>query len=310
MLRVNLDIKDTTKESLRLESIVPTIKFLLDNKVKILLLSHRGRPEDSDPQLSLKSLVDILSDKVNFNLDWLENLRFDAREKANDENFAKELAELGDFFVNEDFATSHRVCASLVAITKYLPSYAGFLLEKEVANLSKVMIDPEKPLVMIVGGVKIDEKIGMIENFKDKADSFLMSSAYIDLQNDLLKNPKVLMPVDWTGEGYKKLDIGQKTIEKYSQVIAQAKTIIWNGPLGLMSANPVYSHGSRKIAQAIIDSSAFSVVGGGETTQLLLELGLQDKFSFMSTGGGAMIEFLSGKKLPALEALENSQHQL
>lgn len=317
LLRINLDIKDPAKESLRIDAVIPTFDFLIERGAKILILSHRGRPTGClDPGFSLKPLIEILLAKVRgrhkTSINWLENLRYDAREQENDDCFARELAARGDFFVNDDFATSHRACASLVAITQYLPSYAGLLLEKEVANLSKVMINPEKPLVIVIGGAKIDDKVGMIENFKDKADHFLMGSAYYKFQisKSRFQNEKVIFPEDFIEEDGQKLDIGPETIKKYSEIISSAKTVIWNGPLGLLSDNPTYARGSKKIAQAIIESGAFSAAGGGETTQLLLELGLQDKFSFVSTGGGAMLEFLSGKKLPALEALENCQFQL
>lgn len=305
LLRINLDIKNPEKDSSRLDAAIPTIKFLLDSEAKILILSHRGRPNGVEENLSLKPLVDVLISKIQYptsNIQFLENLRFDPREQANDEIFAKELASKGDIYINDDFATSHRASASMVGITKFLPSYAGLLLEQEIKNLSKVTEGPEKPLAIIIGGIKIDDKAGMIEYFKNIADYFLIGSAYIDLQNDLLKSPKVIMPIDWVGEGGKKLDIGPKTIEQFSKIIFGVKTIIWNGPVGMFE-NPKYLEGSKKIAEAIIASGAFSVIGGGDTDQLLNQLGIKNKFSFVSTGGGAMLEFLSGKKLPAIEAL-------
>lgn len=366
LLRINLDIKDPNKDSLRVESAIPTIKFLLDNGAKVLILSHRGRPDGVDLKLSLKPLVNILCDKIcgggchcedppvggdeaissnitkrllhcvrndenNFTLSFLENLRFDPREQKNDDSFARELAAKGDFYVNDDFATSHRASASMVAITKYLPSYGGLLLEKEVKNLSKVMDNPEKPLVLIIGGAKIEDKIGVIENFKNKADYILMGSAYSGIRNyELLahrslksevggiKNygSKIIFPEDFAGENNKLLDIGIKTIEKYTKIISGAKTVIWNGPVGMFEDSR-YLKGSQEIAEAIIASGAFSVIGGGDTQQLLNHLSVEDKFSstptpqgevrgFISTGGGAMLEFLAGKKLPALEALETS----
>ena len=313
LLRINLDLKYSHRESLRIDAVLPTFEFLIKNGAKILILSHRGRPEGPDPDFSLKPMIRILLPKISnrhsTSINWLENLRFDPREQHNDDSLAKELAARGDIFVNDDFATSHRACASLVAITKYLPSYAGLLLEKEIKNLSQVMTNPEKPLVMIIGGAKIDDKIGVIENFKNKADYFLMGSSYLGIKNQELRikgaESKIVWPEDWVGHDDKKLDIGPQTIEKFSQIIAQAKTIIWNGPMGLLE-DPRYLNGSLKIAGAIIKSNAFSVIGGGETTQLLLELGLEKRFSFVSTGGGAMLEFLSGKKLPALEALEKT----
>jgi 3-phosphoglycerate kinase len=314
LLRLNLDVKDPTKESLRISASLPTIEFLLERGAKILILSHRGRPNGIDKNLSLEPLINILLGKSrNGVISWLENLRFDPREQKNDDDFAKELAAKGDFYVNDDFATSHRSAASLVAITKYLPSYAGLLLEKEINNLSRVMNNPEKPLVMIIGGSKIDDKINMINNFQDKADYFLMGSAYSDFRLQISdfgeSGNKIIFPEDYIEDDDKKLDIGPKTIEKFSKIIFQATTIIWNGPVGMFE-NPTYLAGSEKIAYAIIKSKAFSVVGGGDTGQLLSQLGLDDKFSFISTGGGAMLEFLGGKTLPALVALENINYKL
>lgn len=328
LLRINLDIKDPSGDSLRIEASLPTIKFLLENGVKILILSHRGRPKISDQQQEtrdkktdflLKPVIDILYSKLpqiyqgETSIDYLENLRFDPREQANDDSFARELAQKGDFFVNDDFAVSHRANASVVAITKYLPSYVGLRLEEEIRVLSRVMSSPQKPLVLIIGGAKIDDKISVIENFQDKADYILMGSAYTRIRNQELgikgDEDKIIFPEDFIGEDDRKLDIGPKTIEKYSEIINQAKTVIWNGPMGLFE-NPKYLNGSEKIAQAIIQSGAFSVIGGGDTQQLLAQLVIENKFNFVSTGGGAMLEFLSGKKLPALEALTNNYQEL
>ncbi len=318
LLRVNLDIKDPNRESLRIEAVMPTVKYLLKNNVKIIILSHRGRPNGIDSSLSLKPLVDMLSKKVGQQLEWLENLRFDKREQENSDEFAKELAGKGDFFVNDDFATSHRSCASLVAITKFLPSYGGLLLESEVENLSKIIQNPKKPLIVIIGGSKIDDKINLIDNLKNKTDYFLMGSAYLKLPRTKDQGPSndpaspslggqlpnnVLFPVD-NNQGF---DIGDKTIEQYSQIIKTAETIVWNGPLGKFEESS-YANGSIQIAKAIIAANhngAFSIVGGGDTEQFLSANNLKDDIGFISTGGGAMLEFLSGKKLPALEALKN-----
>ncbi len=306
LLRINLDIKNPAKESLRIDAIIPTIKFLEENGTKIIILSHRGRPNGIDLKLSLEPFIEILSKKIGHKLEWLENLRFNPQEQENDAEFGRELASRGDFFVNDDFATSHRTCASLVAITKFLPSYAGLLLEKEIKNLSKVMTSPKKPLVVIIGGIKINDKVGMIENFKDKADHFLMGSAYSKLPTSNFKlTNKIMLPSDHITENNEDFDIGPETIKKYSEIIKTAKTIIWSGPLGLFE-NAKFLNGSKKIAEAVADSNAFTVVGGGDTSQLLKTLGIENRFSFISTGGGAMLEFLSGKKLPALEALENN----
>ena len=320
LLRINLDIKDPSKDSLRIDASLPTIKFLLEGGAKILILSHRGRPERPDSKLSLEPLIKILQTKTDLtfrsptsvgsqtslNLSWLENLRFDPREQQNDDGFAQELASKGHFFVNDDFAVSHRANASVMAITKHLPSYAGLRLEKEIKILSGAVNNPQRPLVLIIGGAKIDDKIGVIENFRSKADHILTGSSYIDLLKSNFQGKfdfaKIIIPEDWTGEDGRKLDIGSKTIDKYTNIISQAKTVVWNGPMGMFE-NPKYLNGSQKIAEAIISSGAFSIIGGGDTQQLLNQLGIEDKFSFISTGGGAMLEFLAGKKLPALEVL-------
>ena len=284
LLRINLDITDPTKESYRLEVLLPTIKFLLDAGAKTTILSHRGRPAGPDQNLSLKPLMDELSEKISQPLDWLENLRFDQREKQNDQVFAQELAKKGDFYVNDDFATSHREHASIVAITRFLPSYAGLRLEEEVKTLGRVRNNPEKPLVLIVGGNKIEDKKPVIDAFQGRADQILLGAAYF--------SPPAL-------------DIDQKTIGQYQETMASAKTIIWNGPLGQVE-DPRYQAGTKAVAEAIAEATeqgAFSVVGGGDTLQFVQGLGLLDKFSFVSTGGGAMLEFLTGKKLPGLQAL-------
>jgi phosphoglycerate kinase len=303
LLRINLDIQDPTKESLRINTVIPTIKFLTEAGCRITIMGHRGRPQGVEPALSVKPLIEVLSKKADVSLQWLENLRFDAREQANDDNFAQELAAKGDFYVNDDFATSHRANASLSAITRHLPSYAGFLLEKEIDNLSKIINNPQQPLVVIIGGVKIDDKTAAMTNLQHKAQALLMGSAYINLEHPSLKSPKVILPVDWLGENDQKLDIGEKTIAKFSQIIAGAKTIFWAGPLGKFE-DVRYLEGSRKIAEVIAATEAFSLVGGGDTYQLLTILKMENCFGFLSTGGGAMLEFLAGKYLPALEALD------
>ena len=306
LLRINLDVTNPKEASLRINIAIPTINFLLDKGASILILSHRGRPEGEDKNLSLKPLIEILENKIGQKIGWLENLRFDPKEQENDDDFAKELAAKGDFFVNDDFAVSHRANTSISAITKYLPSFAGLNLEKEIKTLSQVMDNPEEPLVVIIGGVKIGDKIGVIENLYSKADRFLMGSAYIDIDNSILKKEKVVLPEDWiVGDG-KKLDIGQKTIENFGKIISKAKTIIWNGPMGKFEDSK-YIEGSKKVAEAIASSNAFSIIGGGDTYQLLSILGMEDGFGFISTGGGAMLEFLAGKKLPALTALNENE---
>jgi phosphoglycerate kinase len=379
LLRVDLNLsEEEAKNSHRISGVLPTIKFLTGNGAKIIILSHRGRPEKFDKKLSLKPFVDILSkkltQKVNFinhfgflrardkvgdsrpgSIFLLENLRFLPGEYKNDPKLAKRLANLGDFFVNDAFAESHRRAASVAAITKFIPSYAGFLLEKEIKNLNKAG-KPKKPFVFILGGAKISDKIGLIENFLKKtkshsersfaaeADCFLigggMANTFFAAQGlpigeslyekhmvlaarNLIKQAegKFILPNDAVIEGGKILDIGGETAEKYDEVIKKAGTIIWNGPMGYFE-NPKFAKGSEAIAKAVINNKkAFAVVGGGETSAIFQmakiknqlrrrRVGAPTKTSenpksnlFISTGGGAMLAYLAGEKLPGIEAL-------
>lgn len=301
LLRVNLDVEPDLG-NWRLNGVIPTIKFLLENNCKIIIFGHRGRPEGKrDDKLSVEPVVNILSQKIGQKLEWLENVRFDAREQAVDKSLAKEIAIKGDLFVNDDFATAHRSSATVSHLPKLVPAYAGLLMEKELRALSRVIKTPEQPLVVIIGGLKIGDKVGVINYLYDKANYFLMGSTYLSIKNN--KN-KVISPEDYVyDENSNKLDIGPKTIEKYKKIIDKAKTIIWNGPLGRFE-DEQYREGSEKIARAIATSSAFSIVGGGDTDKLVRVLGLvPDDFGLISTGGGAMLSFLAGKELPAIEAL-------
>ena len=232
----------------------------------------------------------------------MENLRFWPGEEENDLEFAKKLAKLGDFYVNDAFAVCHRENASVTRLPKLLPSYAGFLLEKEINTLKAVMEKPEKPLVLILGGSKIEDKAPVIKNLLPKTARVLLGSIALNDSHAVPKSKKVTIPVDWVAEGNLAFDIGPKTIEAYGKEISKAKTIIWNGPVGKFE-DEKYLKGSLAITKSVAASSAFSVVGGGETTQLILQTGFRKKIGFLSTGGGAMLEFLAGKKLPGIEAL-------
>ena len=215
----------------------------------------------------------------------------------------KELAQKGDIYINDAFGVCHRNHASVSAITKYLPSGAGFLLEKEVTCLTRLSANPEKPLVAIIGGAKIETKVGVIDKISEKADFVLISGLIgkeVVGQKIVLRHPeKIVFPVDETGEGK---DVGTETVRLFKEKIVQAKTIFWNGPLGKIE-NEEFAVGTEEIAKAIAQSPAFSVVGGGETVEFITKLGLVKKFSHVSSGGGAMLAFLSGEKLPGLEAL-------
>lgn len=333
LLRVDFNI-NFSKNNFKIDAILPTIKFLISKKSKVVILSHRGRPSNGkDKKLSLNYIAKIISKELktnvkffpNFNFNeikekiisdknskifLLENLRFLSGEKNNDSKLAKELAGLGDIYINDAFAVCHRKNASTVAITKYIESYVGLLLEKEINGLIKAIKIPKKPLVIILGGSKIDKKIDIIKNLNKKTFKFLLgSSIFNKLTNlkikELQKNKKIILPIDFVKKNEKYFDIGPKTIKYYEKIIKEANTIIWNGPIGMIEKKE-YSNGSKQIALAISKSKAFKVIGGGETVNFILDKKIQKKISFLSTGGGAMLDFLAGKKLPGITALKSS----
>jgi len=261
----------------------------------------------------------------------LENLRFLKGEEENDKKFAKQLTSLGDYYVNDAFAVSHRENASVCAITEFLPSFVGLELEQEIMALSQIMKKPKRPLVIILGGVKLSDKLGIIQYFKNKTDWFLVGGAVantllmlkgVDVKRSvvvdrdpheaksfkkLLHSKKILIPADWRMKNEMILDIGSKTMEIFGQKIKNAKTIIWNGPVGLMEKKP-FDKGTFAVAQAIAKNRrAFSLIGGGETVTFLKKHRLDKKFSFISTAGGAMLEFLAGKRLPGIAALQEGR---
>lgn len=268
----------------------------------------------------------------------LENLRFMAGEEKNDSKFAKQLASLvlpamgfpktgAGFYVNDAFAVSHRANASVAAITKFLPSYAGLELEREIKSLSKAMRSPKHPLVFVAGGAKAGDKLEVIWYFKNKADNFLLGGGPADTilslrrmdvkksiedtnPADLVKLkkfarlPSVTAPDDFVWQKDRILDIGPRTANRFAKIIAGARTVIWSGPMGMIEEK-AYAKGSLAVAHAIAKNrKAFSLTGGGETVEFLKQYNLDKKFSFISTGGGAMLDFLAGKKLPGIEALK------
>ncbi|MFH1423693.1 MAG: phosphoglycerate kinase [Candidatus Nealsonbacteria bacterium] len=291
-------------DDFRIRETLPTIRYLIKKGAKLLLMSHLGNPGGKFvKELQLTPVSERLAELLGEKVELLENLRFNSGEEQNDENFAKELAQKGDIYINDAFGACHRAHASIVGISKFLPSGAGFLLEKEVESLTKLSINPEKPLVAIIGGAKVETKVVMIDKISEKADFVLISGLIgkgVVGQKIALKYPeKIVFPVDETGGGK---DIGQETVKLFKAKIAEAKTIFWNGPLGKIE-DEEFASGTEELAKAIAESCAFTVVGGGETVEFITELGLIKKFSHVSSGGGAMLAFLSGEKLPGLEAL-------
>lgn len=310
---------DALTEDYRLQKMIPTLQFLLDHEVKqIIIGGHLGRPggvpsdkEKLDPiakRLSellgqpIKKLdevtpVSIPSDRIVM----LENLRFDSREEKNDPEFAQQLASYADIYVNESFSTSHRAHASFVGIPALIPGYAGLQLEAEVKALTEAMENSEHPLTVIIGGAKIETKLPVINNFLDKADNILVGGKIGFEDSPIFTDPKVTIPSDYTGN---KEDIGPATSVTFKDVISQSQMIIWNGPMGL-TEKPEFQNGTKVVAEAVANSTAQKIVGGGDTVAFLQKEQILDKMGFISTGGGAMLEFLSGKQLPGIAALSS-----
>lgn len=340
----------------RIKSALPTIKFLVESEAKIIIGSHFGRPEgvaSSETSMTViaRELEKLLGFKVNLapgvvdsetkklasNLDkgqvlLLENLRWDKREEEDDLGFAKELAQMADIYINDAFAVSHRQNASVHKISQFLPSYAGLLLQAEITNLELLVRDPKKPFIVIIGGVKISDKAGVIEKLATQADAILVGggvantflkakgvdigeSVYdqdmVEACQEMLKKygNKIVLPLDTVDEtlpngSLKILDIGPKTTKLFKDYIYKAKTVLWNGCLGL-TEDPRYKNGSREIAISLRDLKEQVVIAGGDTAGFVVSEGLDSGISFISTGGGAALEFLAGNALPGIEVLKN-----
>lgn len=319
LVRADLDMDVSKGDQERLKALLPTLKYLSEKASKIIIIGHRGRPASTglrrgkpDGEFSLKPISDALrellikewgKEKVEkLNMFMMENLRFDKGEEENDEHYAKHLAEKGDVFVNEAFAASHRKHASVVSLPKLLPHAAGFHFQKEIENLSKVLENPKRPVLAIIGGLKKD-KLNYVEDFKRFADEILVAgrlAEYITDEQKTIDGKKVLV-AELTAE---RKDISVDSIEKFTEKIAKAETIIIAGPMGKFEEDE-HRMGTEKILQAIADSSVFKVVGGGETERAIGILGLRDRFDWISVGGGAMLEYLAKGTLPGIEALLN-----
>lgn len=308
-LRADLDV-DVSKsdDSVRLQNLAPTVKYLFEHEAaRILIAGHIGRPQGIDMTLSTKHLLgplkNILGQEIFFQSNFeqqnggrivlFENLRFWPGEEANDAGFAKQLAGLADIYINEAFGVSHRAHASMVGVPAILPHAAGLHLQKEVETLTKLLKGPERPFVAIVGGAKLETKEPVIGNLAKVADKVLVGGL---IAKELASSGKVMV-AKLTADGK---DISQESIDKFAEVIKSAKTIVWNGPMGYFEGG--FDKGTIAVAQATSKSGAYSVVGGGDTTEFLASKNLLN-FSFVSSGGGAMLDFLAGKKLPAIAAL-------
>lgn len=370
---VPLDKERRITDDARIKASLPTINYLIDKKAKVILMSHLGRPEgEYNPMFSLdvvaERLAELLDKKVIFLSDCigsevrkkvsnlsdgdvvlLENLRFHKEEKKNDESFARELASLGDVYVNDAFAASHRKHASVVGVAKFLPSYAGFLVSKEVEVLSSLLENPKTPFMAILGGAKVSDKIGVIKNLMNKVATvligggmsytFLKSQGYeigdslleeekIKVAQEILKDAenrgvRILLPIDIVVAdkfsedanteivdakkipgGWMGMDIGPKTIDFFKKELEKAKTVFWNGPLGVFEMKK-FANGTNSIAEFLGELNAVTVIGGGDSASAVRKAGVADKMTHISTGGGASLEFLEKGSLPGIEVLED-----
>lgn len=329
LVRVDTDVDikhGKILDDTRLSSSLETIRYLLHNKANVIVIGHSGRPNGKiNQEYTLKPVAEWFEKKFNGSIEntvlnnftgWkitphltlLENLRFFKEEEENDNGFAKSLSSLGDMYVNEAFAVSHRKHASVYALAQLLPSYAGLHLQKEVESLSGILINPVKPLVVLIGGAKLETKLPLVEKMHGLADYVLVGGKIADEQRSLIKvqhekiegHKSAILVADNTPDG---LNITDKDAENFMQILALGKTIVWNGPLGKMG-DPIIEENTLKVAKCIASSGAYTVVGGGDSLSLLKQHHMLSKFSFVSTGGGAMLELLSGKVLPGIKVLE------
>jgi len=369
---VPMDKSGNVTDDTRVKASLATLNFIREKGARVIVISHLGRPKGKRvEEFSLKPVASILASMLKINVPFiddcigekaeaalaamkagdvilLENLRFHPGEDKNDEAFAQELAKLCDVYVNDAFAVSHRAAASNTAITRFVPvCAAGFLLKNEIEYFNKAMGNPTRPLVAIIGGAKVSDKIKVLENVIDKVDrlivgggmafTFLKAQGFnvgtslcetemLDLARKIMdkakaKNVQFLLPVDTViaqepsadaernivaikdiPEGWMGLDIGPASITAFSNAVKTAKTIVWNGPLGMFELAP-FSAGTFKLVDAVVHSGAMTIVGGGDTDTAIHKTGLSDKISYISTGGGAFLELLEGKTLPAVAAL-------
>jgi len=371
LVRVDFNVpldNGKVSDDTRIMSAIPTIKYLTDNKAKVILISHLGRPKGKDKKNSLKVVADYINENTDIKVKFLddcvgesiekyiddgkngdifllENVRFYPEEENNNLEFAKKLSKLADLYVNDAFGTAHRSHASTEGVTNYLPAYAGLLMEKEIEFLSKAL-NPEKPFVAIIGGSKISSKIGVLKNLVEKTDTLIIGGAmtytflkslgksvgkslveddYINTAKEIIDkakklNCKLIIAEDHviaesfdSGKGQisesipdnmSGFDIGPKTIEKIKAELEKAKTVVWNGPMGVFE-KPAFANGTNEVAKILAGlRNVVTIVGGGDSVSAIEQIGLTDKFSHISTGGGASLEFLEGIELPGIKAIK------
>ena len=341
LLRVDFNVavaNGKIKEKFKIAAVKKTIDHILSQEgARLALVSHLGRPSFTEIASFQKShsakaagkysfaplagqLGEVLGTKIIFapacagqkvaaalekikpqEALLLENVRLYPGDEINDAQFSREMSANFDIFINDAFSVSHRDQASVTGVAGILPAFAGFRLQEEMENLNRVKNRPESPSVAVIGGAKIETKLPLIQMFEKKYDTVLVGGKIaVEAQSSQIPfSAKVILPPDYAEN---KLDIGPETVKKFSAEIAKAKTIVWNGPMGKFEELP-FDSGTREVLKAVVKSDAFSVVGGGESVQVLEEQNLLSKISFVSTGGGAMLEYLSGNKLPGIEVL-------
>lgn len=325
---LNVPLEDgRVADGTRLKASLPTLRLLLERDVgEVTVCSHLGRPKGEDPAFSIRPVADLLRELLpDDRVRVLENTRFNPGETTDDPAFAQELADDNDLFVQDAFGSVHRAHASTVGVAHLLPAYAGLLLERELIELGKLLGDVERPFVLISGGAKVDDKLGVLTNLGGKADEVLVGGKMAEqIRTDNPLPFDVVLPVDVVAasefaadaetkvvpydalpEGWLGLDIGPETRELFTRRISEARTIFWNGPMGVFEW-PRFSEGTKAVAEAVASSDAYSVVGGADSARALTELGLADKVSWVSTGGGAALELLEGKELPGVRVIPAS----
>jgi phosphoglycerate kinase len=322
---LNVPLEDgRVADETRIEASLPTLRLLLERDAAgVRVCSHLGRPKGPDPAFTIEPvrecLRELLPDK---RIEVLENTRFNPGETKNDPGFARELADGCDLFVEDAFGSVHRAHASTVGVAELLPAYAGLLLERELEELGKLLGDVERPFVLVSGGAKVEDKLGVLRKLGGKADRVLIGGKMAEQLRD--ENPldfEVVLPTDVVGaaafvadaeskvcpydelpHGWLGLDIGPETRARFADELSRARTIFWNGPMGVFEW-PRFAAGTKAVAEAVARADAFSVVGGADSIRALNELGLTDQVSWASTGGGAALELLEGKQLPGVAVI-------
>jgi len=322
---LNVPLEDgRVADDTRIRAALPTLRWLLEHDAAaVTVCSHLGRPKEPDPAFAIEPVRQTVRAALDDErVTVLENTRFNPGETKNDPAFARELADSNDLFVEDAFGSVHRAHASTVGVAELLPAYAGLLLERELEELGRLLGDVERPFVLISGGAKVEDKLGVLRNLGGRADAVLVGGKMAEelrggnplpfdvmLPSDVVAASEFaedaqiqVVPYDAVPNGWLGLDIGPETCTTFAQYVQQAGTIFWNGPMGVFEW-PRFAEGTKAVAEAVAHADAFSVVGGADSARALQELGLAEQVSWLSTGGGAALELLEGKELPGVAVI-------